>query len=513
MNTLIVWDQIYESLKSSFNNELFYLLFNEAKLEVLSNEKIVIQVDPIAFSFFQDESTLNYQKFVHVCRAHLGKDVIINITSSTFNEQPNNINRSMSQEVNTEDSTSTFLNTFANHNQSKLNNNSFSQNIINDDNISFDVDVNSSFNTITNEGEINDILQNTTKKSYIDTNLNRAYSFSNYFYSYENQRIVRACKEIMTRPGDPGVNPAFIYGESGIGKTHLINAFGNELFDKEQNLNIYYTTGPNFRNEYSALFKGGINNINAVDDFKQKYFNLDVLIIDDIQILEGNESSLNEFFSIFESLLQNGKQVIITADKELRAIQFEERLLSRFEAGLLLRLKTPDSDTKKQIFNHYANQKDLKVDEDAIQVFIENSSNVRALLGYINSIHMYFINDDLNSNSFSKMDALEFVNSTTGNIQNYTPIQIITAVAHHFDLEPEDITKKTRKDIFVTARSFSAYFLHMKLKLNYKQISQYIGLSNHTSAMRAIKKIDENHTNSKYKDDFILLSKKLNHKS
>ncbi len=525
MNTLIVWDRIFEDLKGSFSQELFGLLFEEAEPVFLTNEKLVIQVDPISYSFLQDESTLNYQKFVHVCRAHLGKDIMIRVIVP--GEDATKQSAAEIKPVATEketinlksDPTADFLDSFTSENDDSLfRNDSFKQNLI-EDNYSNDLfqqtmDLSVYLNDDSFELSPTEIAPVSAPQaiinSYSDTRLNRAFNFKNYFYSHENQKIIRACQEIISSISNPNFNPVFIYGESGIGKTHLINALGNEIFDLETDHNILYTTGPNFMSEYTSLFTGGINNVNAIDTFKDKYYNLDVLIIDDIQLLEGKETTLNEFFSIFENLLQAGKQIIITADKKPEDIQFEQRLITRFLSGLTLEIRTPDSDTKKQIFNYYAAEKELVVDEDAIQIFIDNSNSVRALLGYINAIHMHFLNDDLESSSFTKMDALEFINSTTGNMHNYTPKEIIAIVAEHFNIDEATLKKKSRKANIVTARSFAAYFLHLKLKINYSTIADYIGVKEHTTAMRAIKKIEEEHSSAKYQEDFMKLSSKLN---
>lgn len=525
MDTLLVWDKIFEDLKGCFSKELFGLLFAEAEPVYLTNEKFMIKVDPIAYSFLQDESTLNYQKFVHVCRAHLGKEIMIRVILPTDEEaqnQPMFNNHPAAAEQ--PDESELFLNSFMSQpNRSlgtKFEQSSFTQQLIDETDYSepdifeqtmdLSVYLNDDAFSVSPTEFVPHTAEPIIENSYSDTKLSRSFNFKNYFYSHDNQKIIRACQEIIGSVTKPKFNPVFIYGESGIGKTHLLNAIGNEIFDLGQNYNIFYTTGPNFLSAYTSMFTGGINNVNAVDTFKKRYHDLDVLIIDDIQFLEGKEATQNEFFSIFENLLQAGKQVIITADKTPEDIQFEPRLITRFVSGLKLEIRTPDSDTKKQIFNYYAMEKELVVDEDAIQIFIDNSSSVRALLGYINAIHMHFLNDDLENSSFSKMDALEFVNLSTGNMHNYTPKEIIALVAEYFEISEQDIKKKTRKAKIVTARSFAAYFLHLKLKLNYSQIADYIGVKEHTTAMRAIKRIEDDHSKPKYKDDFIRLSNKFN---
>lgn len=500
MNTYILWDKILEDLKGSFSTQMFGILFDDAKLVYITNQKLAIQVDEIAYSFLQDVSTPNYQKFVHIARAHLGRDIQIRVM--------------LPDEDLTTDSTQSTI---------EIND------LINDDTIDINVDYPQTDDVISNDFDnidmnvfLNDdsftLERNLLVPShergsidnYLNTNLSRIFKFDNYFYSHENRKIIRACQEIINSIHNPGFNPVFFSGESGIGKTHLINALGNELYDKYPTLNIKYTTGPTFMNDYTSLFKGGINNVDAIDDFKQQYYNLDVLIIDDIQLLEGKETTLNEFFSLFESLIQNNKQVIITADKDPSKIQFEPRLITRFLSGLDLKLRTPDSDTKKQIFNYYAMEKELNIDEDAVQIFIENSTSIRALIGYINSIHMHFINEEIANEHFTKIDALEIVNSTTGNIHNYTPKEIITIVADHFNLSEDELREKSRKQRNVDARAFASYFLYTKLKINFSAIADYIGVSEHTTASRAYNRIEEEHGLPKYKDDYIMLSNKLN---
>lgn len=508
MDSYIIWDKILEDLKGSFSAQMFGILFDEAKLIYITNQKLAIQVDDIAYSFLQDKSTPNYIKFVHIVHAHLGRDIQIRVILP--DEDLSTINSTNTFDLNSVDNTTTLDINSINFDE---NDDSFQHPIAKGDDIEHTMDVNVFLNDnsfAVERGMLVPSTHNERNNGYNHTNLSRIFKFDNYFYSHENRKVIRACKEIISTIQNPGFNPVFISGESGIGKTHLINALGNEIFDNHPLLKIKYTTGPTFMNDYTSLFKGGINNVDAIDDFKQEYYNLDVLIIDDIQLLEGKETTLNEFFSLFETLIQANKQVIITADKDPSKIQFEPRLITRFLSGLDLKLRTPDSDTKKQIFNYYAREKELNIDEDAIQIFIENSSSVRALIGYINSIHMHFINDELENEHFTKLDALEFVNSTTGNIHHYTPSEIIGIVATHFDLTVDQLREKNRKQVNVDARSFAAYFLYTKLKLNFSAIANYIGVSEHTTASRAYARIEEEHAYPKYKDDYIAISNKLN---
>ncbi len=466
MKNLQHWDSIYESLKTSFSDQLFDLLFSHATPIFLSHQKIIVQVDPIAFSFLKEPQTENFVKFKHIVCAHLNVDDI----QIRFIEPGDNIVTNKEQ-LNQED--------------------------INE----YEVTVNP--NTILSPNIL-------SKSNYPKNNLERNYTFKNFFYSHENKKVLSACQLIIQNIQSPKFNPFFLYGHSGIGKTHLVNAIGNELYEINPSLKILYINATMFLEEYTNLFKGGINNLDASDNFKTKYYNLDVLIFDDIQILEGKESTMKEFFSIFEQLRFHKKMVILTSDKRPDDINFEDRLISRFLSGLTLEIKIPDSDTKKRIFYHYAEKEQFNVDENAVQVFIENSQNVRALIGYLNAMLLYSINEEIDGDIFTKINALEIVNSQTGNMNNYNPNQVIEIVANYFDLESKDLKSNSRKKNIVLARHFAAYFLAMKLKLSHKAISEYLGLKNHSSATRAINNLNKNHNKDEYKEPFIKLSKYLN---
>lgn len=459
--TTFSWDNYITYLKLNLSRDDFNLIFSNSSFLDFNNSQLIIKIDDIAFLFVNDQTGEIYQNILQLSTKFSGRP----ITLIFSNEDVPNLNLSLD-------------------NQKKETQNEFKT--------------------------LNLSTKLSTQSSSFQTNLRKNLTFDNYFYSFENKKLIKACNMLIDTIDNPEFNPFFIYGASGIGKTHLISALGNELNKKFPDLKIYYSTATDFLEEYTNLFKGGLNNVDATDNFKEKFYQLDVFILDDIQLLEGKESTLNEFFSIFEKLRNNNKLMVISSDKKPQEIHFEERLITRFTSGLTVEITVPNSDTKKQIFSYYAHQKDLNIEEAAVEVFISNSTNIRSLLGYLNAITLYSINENYDSFSFSKENALDLVNTSTGNINNLTADEIIMVVCDHFDLSKMQIKEKTRKSEIVVARRFAAYFLHTKLNISYKRISLYLGLKEHSTALRAVNEIKNNNKTEKYLKNYEELCKLLN---
>jgi len=349
--------------------------------------------------------------------------------------------------------------------------------------------------------------------TYEETSLNPSYTFDNYFYSYDNRKAIDAANQVIDQiiktNNEINFNPFFIHGASGIGKTHFVNAIGNEIYNQNNAMRILCKNATEFFNEYTGLFKGSLNT-KKLDDFKELYFNLDVLIIDDIQMLSTKEGSLTEFFSIFENMRLKNKYIIITSDVRPRELNFEDRLLTRFLSGLVLEIQFPDSDTKTQIFKYHAHKSELFVDEAAIKVFINSSQNVRELLGYINSIKIDMITNNVDSYEFREEDAIEVVNKTTGIYHKLTKKEIIGIICNYYELTEEQLVSKSRVPKIVTARNFCVFFLKDKLKMTHVQIAQTLGMKDHSNAVKIIKKFDV--FKEKHEEAYRSLSQKINNK-
>ncbi len=458
-----LWNEIIKNHKKKIGLELFNFLFSESKPIYINEEKIIILVDDFTLNFLQKNSE-NYINFKNNCESILYKNDFDLIFDSKDNEHSLSISR------------------------------------INDDITNYKVYENSSLLS----------KNDNTNYQYEQTKLSSNMTFNNFFYSYENKQVVKAAQILISEINNPTFNPLFIYGVSGIGKTHILNAIGNEIYNLNENRNILYLHSTTFIEEYTSLFKGGITNTEKIEEFKNKYLNIDVLLIDDIQLLESKEGSLNEFFGIFEKLKNSNKIIIIASDKHPNKINFEDRLISRFLSGLNCEIKLPDTDTKKQIFNHHALERDINVEDDAINVFIDNSTNVRTLLGYLNSITISLISNDFENSTITKDDAIKIMNNTNGNSHNLTENDIIKVVTNHFKVSKTELLSKSRKKNIVDARHFSAYFLRDCLKIKHQRISYILKFQDHSAALNAIKSVKKKIRSEKYQKDYNQIKTLLN---
>nr|WP_321367799.1 chromosomal replication initiator protein DnaA [uncultured Desulfuromusa sp.] len=210
-------------------------------------------------------------------------------------------------------------------------------------------------------------------------NLNPKYTFDTFVAGTSNQFAHAAAMAVSNNPATT-YNPLFIYGGVGLGKTHLINAIGNEIYKKNKNTKICYYSSERFTNELINSLRHA-----KMNDFRNKFRSIDILLIDDIQFIAGKKSTQEEFFHTFNALYESHKQIIVTSDKFPKEIpDLEERLRSRFEWGLIADIQAPDTETKQAILNMKADQNNIILSEDVIY-FLANSisNNVRELEGYL----------------------------------------------------------------------------------------------------------------------------------
>lgn len=450
MSLLFTWDKIVLKFKDTVSQEIGDFLFYNSQIRSTDDNIIIIQVDTLAISLLKNDKSKNFITINNILKDFFGQEIQLKFITKDYVPQ---IQENSDQKLNTID----------------------------------------------------------TNYSYQQTNLIINLNFENYFYSYDNRTAIEACKavinDITTLNKDLSFNPIFFHGASGIGKTHLVNAIGNEIFKIDNTKKILYTGATEFLNEYSNLFKGGLNNTNKLDEFKQKYFNLDVFIIDDVQMLKTKEATLNEFFSIFEHLRLRNKMVIITSDINPKELNFAPRLLTRFLSGLVQTINLPDSDTKTHIFNYHAHQSNLNIDEDAINIFIESSKQVRELLGYLNSIKADLITSGIDS-KIDKQKAIEIVSRLTNTSSSFTKADIINIVCNYFEVEFEDLLKKSRKQIFVVPRNFCIYFLKTRLNITFKMISVDFKMKDHTNCVKIVKNFEV--TKTKHKKAYDIISQNIN---
>lgn len=333
-----------------------------------------------------------------------------------------------------------------------------------------------------------------TKKMEIEwnTNLNPKFTFDNYVVGNSNRLAFVAARAVAEAPGTIH-NPLFIYGRSGIGKTHLMQAIGNYIKDHSK-LKVLYTTSNEFRDEFTGIATSN-NKIGYANDFKNKYRNVDVLIIDDIQFLVEAEKTQQEFFHTFNALHQANKQIIISSDKspdDLKKI--EERLRSRFMWGLPVDIYPPDFNLRCDIIRSKVKNTSIedKLNEDVIE-YIANScvNDVRHIEGTINRLLAYtammvpekitldFANEALNDYVNTNI----FINNSISSIQS--------AVAEYFKISVDDLKSKRRTNTVVRPRHIAMYLCRVETDENLQKIGLEFGGRDHSTVSTAIDKIKE----------------------
>ena len=332
-------------------------------------------------------------------------------------------------------------------------------------------------------------------KDIWETNLNPKFTFDNYIVGNTNRLAYVAARSVAEAPGTIH-NPLFIYGRSGLGKTHLMQAIGNYIANNS-NLKVLYTTCNEFLNEFIGIASvdKGTSSINYANDFKNKYRNVDVLIIDDIQFLVGAEKTQNEFFHTFNFLHQANKQIIISSDRspdDLKKI--EERLRSRFMWGLPVDIYPPDFNLRCEIIKAKIKNTSIenKLNDDVIE-YIANScvNDVRHIEGTINRLLAYTAM--MVPEKITLDFALEALNNyvNTNIFINNSISSIQSAVADYFKISVDDLKSKKRTNSVVRPRHIAMYLCRMETDENLAKIGLEFGGRDHSTVSTAIDKIKE----------------------
>jgi len=316
-------------------------------------------------------------------------------------------------------------------------------------------------------------------------NINPKYTFDEFVTGSSNQFAYAAAMAVANNPATT-YNPLFIYGGVGLGKTHLINAIGNEIQKKNPHVAICYYTSEKFMNEL-------INSLryNKMDEFRNKFRSMDVLLIDDIQFIAGKERTQEEFFHTFNSLYESHKQIVVTSDKFPKEIPgLEERLRSRFEWGLIADIQAPDVETKQAILKMKAEQNGIDLPED-VALFLANSvsSNVRELEGYLIRIGAYA---SLTSTPVSLDMAKDILKDIlVEKNKKISTEQIQKAVAIHFNVKISDLKSAKRHKALVQARQIAMYLTRQLTSYSYPDIGDQFGGKDHSTIIHAIRKIEK----------------------
>ncbi len=336
------------------------------------------------------------------------------------------------------------------------------------------------------------------------TNLNPKYTFDNFIVASFNDLAHAAAQSVIKSPGQT-YNPLFVYGGVGTGKTHLLQAIGNNIVKNKNEQKIIYVSSEKFTGDViSAIYN------NEMDKLKNRYRKIDVLIIDDVQFLAGKEKTQEEFFHTFNSLYENNKQIILSSDRPPKAIPtLEERLRSRFEGGMIADIGHPDFETRLVILKTKLKEFNLELPEATLNYIASNiQRNIRELEGALNRIIAFIrLNNTIPSqNQITKI----FKTIISSPKKRTTHKNIISAVSEFYDVNSKDLINRSRKKEIVKPRQIAMYLLREELKSSYPFIGSKLGGRDHTTAIYACEKIEkEKDNNTNLEEELNLIKQRL----
>ena len=315
-----------------------------------------------------------------------------------------------------------------------------------------------------------------------DDNLNPKYTFETFVVGPFNELAFAAAQAVVKNPG-LSYNPLFIYGDTGRGKTHLMQAVGNQLKKNDPSKKIFYLTSEKFTVDYLNSLTAG-----KANQFKEKYRKYDVIIMDDVQFFSSTEKTQEEFFHLFNTLHENNKQLIFSSDKHPNHIpNLENRIQSRFKAGMVVDISAPDQESRTAILNAKALQQGLSLTPDIIEYVAQNiSSNIRELEGILN---MIAIRTNTRGVPINIMDLKEIIKDHAKPQKNMSAKEIVRIVSSFYNIEEKVIYEKTRKKEVVKPRQVIMYLLREDMGVSYPSIGEKLGGRDHTTVMHSCEKI------------------------
>ena len=338
--------------------------------------------------------------------------------------------------------------------------------------------------------------------------LNAAYTFESFVVGSSNEFAHAAAVAVAENPGFT-YNPLFIYGKTGLGKTHLMHAIANSISDRNNSYTVMYVKSEPFLNDLIHAIR-----TSKTEEFRKRYRKADVLLIDDIQFIAGKESTQEEFFHTFNDLHENNKQIILSSDKPPKEIPLlEERLQSRFEGGLIADIQPPNYETKLAILIKKA--KDI-TSKDALKCEVSHeildliatkvSSNIRSLEGALKKIIAYTVLNGKTPNLVEAEIAIRDFLTTTNN-KKISAKHILQLICEYYDISEEEIISAKKNQSIAYPRQIAMYLTRKLMDMSYKSIAEMYGKSDHTTVKHAYDKIEkEMTTNIELKilvDDFI----------
>lgn len=319
----------------------------------------------------------------------------------------------------------------------------------------------------------------------LDSQLNPHQTFANFIEGTSNKLPRSVGQAIAEHPEQMTFNPLFIYGPSGVGKTHLVNAIGLRTKELHPEKRVLYLSAHLFMVQFTDARKR-----NVFNDFMHFYQSIDMLIVDDVQELAGMTATQNAFFHVFNHLRQNGKQIIMTCDRPPVSLQgMEDRLVTRFKSGLMAEMEKPEESLRRGILRSIVKHDGLNIPDNVLDYISRNvTGSVRELEGIIHSLLAYSV-------VYSKDVDLDFAKRilagrTKIEKRTVTIDQIITCTCEHFNIREEEVFGKSRKADIVTVRQMSMYLAHKHTKLTASKIGIYVGNRDHATVLHGIKTID-----------------------
>ena len=329
-----------------------------------------------------------------------------------------------------------------------------------------------------------------------NSNLNLRFKFDNFVVGECNEFAYNLAKTVAEKPSEK-YNPLFLYGGSGLGKTHLMQAIGHHiLLNNPDNLKVKYTKTEDFINDFKKRFSKEGDDRKLMAKFRQKYFNVDVLLIDDIQLIENKKATIEEVFTLFDALYNKNKQIVITADRLPRELEsLPDRLKTRFEMGVTVELLPPDIDTRINILKNLAKNDGMTMDSSLTEYLAQTfSENVRELEGAYNKITAY---SNMSKEPLS-LSMAERLFASRYRKKKITIDDIIKTVSEVYALPKSDITGNSRVAKVSLARKITIYLARELTNESYLSIGEYLGGKTHSTIMYAYDNVkDEIKYNSK----------------
>ncbi len=322
------------------------------------------------------------------------------------------------------------------------------------------------------------------KKMLVNSNdgLNPKYSLETFVVGKFNQLAHAASLAVIDNPG-LSYNPLFVYGATGHGKTHLIQAVGNKLKENFDEYKVFYVTAEKFAVDYINSLKSG-----KANSFKDKYRQYDLLIMDDVQFIAEKEQTQEELFHLFNAMYDRNKQIIFSSDKHPNQIPgFAERLKSRFAAGMIVEISNPDFESRIEIIRTKLNQKAVSLPNKTVEFIAKNTlGNIRELEGVINQIIIRF---NVDGKTPKDEVILEIISQIIPSVKNIEPEVVLKRVAEYYKVSEDDIKKKTRKKEIVHPRQVLMYLLREDFDVSFFNIGLLLGGRDHSTVIHSYEKI------------------------